>query len=174
MTRLGGADSVSTWRLSTGAALVSAGILTVALGAANVAETLFVAIGVAPATAWIAGVTVGGALVPILIYGVASRLHTPAPYDRAVTVGVGTAGLGIVVVSAVLWLTMVDTLVAMVAAVPYAAGVVLSLWAVVASAAAPRPPSRPMYTETSTTPSRASAADGGEEDDLSFPLDEDR
>lgn len=175
MARLGGPTSDSRWRLSVGTALVSGGLLAVGLGAANVFNTVLVAAGVGTDTAWWVGVGAAAVLVPTLIVAMSTQLDTPTPYRRGLSLGVGIAILGAVLVVTVAATVGTPTVV-MVAAIPYAGGVVLALWSVVAGAATgPRPTASISYqAEDSTTESQPSAADGGEEDSLSFPFDDDR
>jgi|GEM_PF-6885364 len=175
MTRLGGTDSVSTWRLSVGAALVSGGVLTAALGLAKVASALFAGVGVAPDLASWLGLAAAGVLVPLALLAGGHVLGTPAPYGRGLTVGAGLAVAGVPLVLLAGPPTAGTGPTVLLAALPYAAGVVLALWCLVASAAAPQPRATPaIRTTPSTTESRPSAADGGEDDDLSFPLEDDR
>lgn len=174
MTRLGGSTRVSTWRLSAGTALVAAGILTTALGTAHVTASILRTVGAGSDIATVGGLSVGGFLVPILFYTVHTQLQTPRPYARAVTIGTAIAVAGVLIVLGVTVITPDPSLVTVLAAIPYAAGVVLAVWGVVASAAArPRRPT-PSYERTPTTTSESrSAADGGEDDDdLSFPLED--
>lgn len=173
MTRLGEAPQRSTWRLSVGTALVSGGVVAVGLGAANVFDRLFLAAGLGADLAWMLGIGAAALLVPLLIAVIGARLGTPTPYRRGLALGIGLATLGAPIVVFVATTTPGGA-VTMLATIPYAGGVVLALWSVVAGAAtAPRPRRGPVYhSRNGGDDSHASAADGGEEDDLSFPLDD--
>ncbi|MFB6104769.1 MAG: hypothetical protein ABEJ57_06780 [Halobacteriaceae archaeon] len=174
MRRLGGTDTVSTWRLSVGAVLVSGGVITAALGLAKATTTLLATVGIAPATASWLGVAAAGVLVPLALLAGGRVIGTPTPYGRwlAIGAGIAVAGVPLVVVTGP---TTGTGAVLLLAALPYAAGVVIALWCLVASAAAPRPRTIPaIRTGTASTDPRASAADGGEDDDLRFPLEDDR
>lgn len=172
MTRLGGPTTGSTWRLSAGTALVSGGLLTAGLGAANVFHSLLLAAGVTADLAWWLGVGGAALLIPVLITAIGTRLHTPTPYRRGLHIGVALAAIGVPIV--VTTATTATPPAVMLAAIPYAGGVVLALWSLVAGAAsAPRPtPSVAYESGSSSTDPHPSAADGGEDDDLAFPLDD--
>lgn len=167
--------STDSWRgplkLAGAMALLLAGSMALAAGAANLGTTALIRAGVVPAMADQVAVGLAALLPPLLLYGVLRTVGAPGRFHRYAALGISVAGAGIVVgiLSPVLLLDRV-------AAVLYSVGFLFGLVALTGAVLAVDDPSNsanPSFRRSPVRTDRVTPADGGaDEEDLSFPLDE--
>ena len=156
-------------------ALVFAGVLTLAAGAARVLADAFVGMGLDPGAAVVAAL-VGAGVIPPLVVGGLLVSHSPGRRARRIA----AAGLALMGVAVVTYAVRVPSGTrAVVVAGGYLLGLLVALTAVGRAAMRTRPVARgsssrlPAFSWAADRNDAAYPTDGGEaEDDLKFPLDD--
>lgn len=176
MDDLSGASDRTSWRgplrLAGALALLLAGVMVLAAGVANVGADVLVAAGLARTVAVDLALGLAAILPPVVLFGVIASVDAPTEYRRYALAGaiVATVGIGAGL--------LLDGAVAnRGAAVLYALGFLLALVALAGSFLADESSgqtrSTPGYTRSTGSVDRVTPADGGaDDDDLSFPLDD--
>lgn len=164
-------------RLAIGLGLLLAGVMALAAGIANVGADAFVALGLGAEAARNAALGLGAVVPPLVLVGVLHTIDAPGRYQSFAAAGAGLTAVGIVV-------GLVGDAVVLdeAAVVVYALGILLALLALAGSVVGPdasgaRTSTPSFYRSTVGHGPRdgVTPADGGEEDDdLTFPLDDDR
>lgn len=166
--------SSDSWRgplkLAGAMALLLAGSMALAAGAANVGTTALIRVGVVPAMADQVAVGLAALIPPLLLYGVLRSVGAPGRFHRYAALGISVAGAGIIVgiLSPAL---VLDRIAAGLYSVGFLFGLVALTGAVLAEDASNS--ANPSFRRSTVRTDRVTPADGGADDeDLSFPLDE--